>query len=127
MMKLRFKATSPMKRNLPGSWKQLKDIPIPRPSNSARSNGITTPKKKLRGNAKMIFEKTTHTFLLTNRNLEDEIHLKGVRSVTSQFSKPFICIAYHKHHVTLAFDHFQNPKVCPENFFAKMLLFDFGL
>lgn len=79
MMKLRFKATSPMKRNLPGSWKQLKDIPIPRPSNSARSNGITTPKKKLRGNAKMIFEKTTHTFLLTNRNLEDEIHLKGVR------------------------------------------------
>jgi hypothetical protein len=29
-------------------------------------------------------EKTTHTYLLANPNLEAEIHLKGVRLVTSQ-------------------------------------------
>jgi hypothetical protein len=30
-------------------------------------------------------EKTTRTYLLANPNLEGEIHLKGVRLVTSQF------------------------------------------
>jgi hypothetical protein len=33
---------------------------------------------------RMIFEKTTHTYLLATSNLEGEIHLKGVRFVTSQ-------------------------------------------
>jgi hypothetical protein len=33
----------------------------------------------------MNFENTIRTYLLANSNLEGEIHLKGVRLVTSQF------------------------------------------
>jgi hypothetical protein len=48
-------------------------------------SGVTIPKKKQLGNKKMNSEKTTHTYLLANPNLKGEIHLKGVRLVTSQF------------------------------------------
>jgi hypothetical protein len=54
-------------------------------SNSAKFSGVTIRKKKQLGNEKMNFEKTIHTYLLANLNLEGEIHLKGVRLVTSQF------------------------------------------
>ena len=43
--------------------------------------------RKLRGNEKMIYDKTIRTYSLATPNLEDEIHLKGVRFVTSQFFK----------------------------------------
>jgi hypothetical protein len=48
-------------------------------------SGVTIPKNKQLGNEKMNSEKTTRTYLLANPNLEGEIHLKGVRLVTSQF------------------------------------------
>jgi hypothetical protein len=47
------------------------------------------PKKKQLGTEKMNFEKTIRTYLLANPNLEGEIHLKGVRLVTSQNLKRF--------------------------------------
>jgi hypothetical protein len=73
-----------MKRSPSKSWRHWKEVLIPRQSNFARFSGITTQKKKQLGNDKMNSEKTTHTYLLANLNLEGEIHLKGVRLVTSQ-------------------------------------------
>ena len=50
----------------------------------------------------MISEQTILTYLLANPNLRDEIHLKGVRFVTSQISK----IAFHAYHgIFVAFVH----------------------
>jgi hypothetical protein len=44
-------------------------------------------------------EKTTRTYLLANPNLEGEIHLKGVRLVTSQFlGKEFIKFSHEIMH-----------------------------
>src|SRR4051812_13103142 len=48
-----------------------------------KSSGTIIPKKKQHGKDKKIFGKTTLTYFLTNPNLEGEIHLKGVRFVTS--------------------------------------------
>jgi hypothetical protein len=73
-----------MKRNPSKSWRHQKELLVPRRSNSARFSGVTTRKKKQLGSEKMNFEKTIHTYLLANPNLEGEIHLKGVRLVTSQ-------------------------------------------
>src|SRR3954467_3067534 len=66
-------------------------------SNFAKCNGIITPKKKQHGKEKMIFGKTTLTYLLANPNLEGEIHLKGVRFVTSlnSYSKT------HSYHLSI--------------------------
>jgi hypothetical protein len=46
-------------------------------------------------------EKTTRTYLLANPNLEGEIHLKGVRLVTSQFLGKRIYKVSHEimHHI----------------------------
>jgi hypothetical protein len=64
---------------------------VTRRSSFAKFSGVTIPKKKLLGNEKMNFEKTIRTYLLASPNLEGEIHLKGVRLVTSQFlGKEFI-------------------------------------
>ena len=46
--------------------------------------GATIPRMKPPRNERMIYGKTTHTYFLANPNLEDEIHLKGGRFVTSQ-------------------------------------------
>jgi hypothetical protein len=73
-----------MKRNPSKSWRHRKEFLIPRQSNFAKFSGITTQRKKQLGNEKMNSEKTTRTYLLTNPNLEGEIHFKGVRLVTSQ-------------------------------------------
>jgi hypothetical protein len=73
-----------MKRNLSKSWRHQKELLIPRQSSFAKSSGVTTLRKKQLGNEKMNSEKTTHTYLLANLNLKGEIHLKGVRLVTSQ-------------------------------------------
>jgi hypothetical protein len=74
-----------MKRSPSKSWRHRKELLEPRLSNSAKFSGVTIPKKKLLGNEKMNFEKTIRTYLLANPNLEGEIHLKGIRLVTSQF------------------------------------------
>ena len=45
----------------------------------AKFSGATIPRMKPPGNEKMIYGKTTNTYFQANPNLEDEIHLKGVR------------------------------------------------
>ena len=61
-------------------------LPATRSSSFVRFSGVTIWRKKPLGNEKKIFDRTTHTFLQANPNLEGEIHLKGGRFVTSQFS-----------------------------------------
>jgi hypothetical protein len=73
-----------MKRSLSKSWRQRKELLIPRQPSSAKFSGITTLKKKQLGSVKMSSERTTHTYLLANPNLKDEILLKGGRFVTTQ-------------------------------------------
>jgi hypothetical protein len=83
-----------MKRSPSKSWRHRKELLLPRRSNSARFSGTTTQKKKQLGSEKTKFEKTTRTYLLAKPNLEGEIHLKGVRYVTSQILK----IQMHAYH-----------------------------
>jgi hypothetical protein len=78
-----------MKRNLSGSWRLQKELLVPRRLSFAKFSGVTILKKKQLGNEKMNSEKTTRTYLLANLNLEGEIHLKGVRLVTSQILGKF--------------------------------------
>src|SRR3954465_9322097 len=72
-----------MRKNLSRFLRLQKELLGLRLSNSAKFNGTIIPKKKPHGKEKMIFGKTTLTYLLANPNLEDEIQLKGVRFVTS--------------------------------------------
>jgi hypothetical protein len=73
-----------MKRNLSKSWRHQKELLVPRRSSFAKFSGATILKKKPLGNEKMNSERTMRTYLLANLNPEGEIHLKGVRLVTSQ-------------------------------------------
>jgi hypothetical protein len=73
-----------MRRNPSKSWRPQKESLAPRQSNSARFSGVTILRRKQLGNEKMNSEKTIRTYLQANPNLEGEIHLKGVRLVTSQ-------------------------------------------
>src|SRR3954462_6487088 len=75
-----------MRRSLSKFLGLQKELLGLRLSNSAKFNGTIIPKKKQHGKEKMTFGKTTLTYLLANLNLEGEIHLKGVRFVTSQKS-----------------------------------------
>ena len=81
--KFNWKVISLMKKSQSRFWRQLKGSPEQRPSNFARFSGTITQKMKQPGKEKKILKKTIFTFLLANPNLEDEIHLKGVRFVTS--------------------------------------------
>jgi hypothetical protein len=67
-----------MRRSPSKSWRRQKEFLVPRRSSFAKFSGVTILKKKQLGNEKMNSE-------LANPNLEGEIHLKGVRLVTSQF------------------------------------------
>jgi hypothetical protein len=67
-----------MRRSQSRYWRQQKGIHTPRPSSSAKYNGIITPRKKPLGSMKTIFENITLTYLLAIRKLEGELHLKGV-------------------------------------------------
>jgi hypothetical protein len=87
-----------MKRNPSKSWRHRKELLEPRRSNFARFSGITKLRKKQLGNEKMNSEKTTRTYLLANPNLEGEIHLKGVRLVTSQILKIQNACMHSYHH-----------------------------
>ena len=72
-------------RGSPSGFSRLQtELPVARSSSSARFGGVTIPRKKPPGNEQKIFDRTTHTFLLANPNLEGEIHLKGGRFVKSQ-------------------------------------------
>jgi hypothetical protein len=67
-----------MRRSLSKFLKHQRELLAPKRSGFARFSGATIPKRKPHGNEMMIFEKSTHTYLLAIPNLEDEIHLKGV-------------------------------------------------
>jgi hypothetical protein len=73
-----------------------KELHVPRLSSSAKFSGLTILKKKQLGNEKTNFEKTTRTYLLANPNLEGEIHLEGVRLVTSQNFERNLKICKHE-------------------------------
>src|SRR3954468_507475 len=83
-----------MKRNLSRLLKLQKELHGLRLSSFAKFSGTIIPKKKQHGKEKMIFEKTTLTYLLANPNLGGEIHLKGVRFVTS-LKSCFQSFSYH--------------------------------
>jgi hypothetical protein len=85
-----------MRRSPSKSWKRQKESLVPRQSNLAKFSGVTIPRKKQLGNERMNSEKTIHTYLLANPNLEGKIHLKGVRFVTSQFWNEFENLAHMK-------------------------------
>src|SRR3954471_11051446 len=90
-----------MRRNLSRFLRLQKESH--RLSSSAKFNGTTILKKKQHGKEKMIFGKITLTYLLSNPNLEGEIHLKGVRFITSQiFIKPKHSPLHSYHHVMCA-------------------------
>src|SRR4051812_10649513 len=72
-----------MRRNQSRFLRLQKELLGLRLSNSAKFNVTIILKKKQLGKEKMIFGKTTLTYLLANPNLEGNIHLKGVRFVTS--------------------------------------------
>ncbi len=86
-----------MRRNL--SW--FSSLPTglhaARLSSFAKFSGATIPRMKPPGNERKIYGKTTHTYFLANPNLEGEIHLKGGRFVTSQFSIWMLYIGHHMH------------------------------
>ena len=92
-----------MRRN-PSRFSSLPtELPATRSSSFARFSGVITLRKKPLGNEKMISDRTTHTFLLANLNLEGEIHLKGGRFVTSQFSIWMLIISSSYASMILAF------------------------
>ena len=73
-----------MRRN-PSRFSNLPvELLAARLSSFAKFSGATIPRMKAPGNERMIYARTTHTYFLANPNLEDEIHLKGDRFVTSQ-------------------------------------------
>src|SRR3954467_9713926 len=89
-----------MRRNLSRFLRPPKESQGRRLLSVAKCNGIIIPKRKQHGKEKMIFGKTTLTYLLANPNLEGKIHLKGVRFVTSlnSYSKNHSyhpCIHHH--------------------------------
>jgi hypothetical protein len=89
---------SRIKKNPSKSWRHQKELLKPRRSNFARFSGDTTQRKNQLGSERMNSEKTTHTYLLANPNLEGEIHLKGVRLVTSQNLNKFKIACMHSYH-----------------------------
>src|SRR3954466_2926871 len=93
-----------MKKSLSRFLRLQKESREPKLSSFAKYNGTIIPRKKQHGKEKMIFRKTTLTYLLANPNLEGEIHLKGVRFVTS-LKSCFQSFAYHPcMHIHLGFN-----------------------
>jgi hypothetical protein len=82
-MKFNWKVILHMRRSPSRFLIQQRGLLAPRRSDFARFSGIIIQRRKQPGRERMIFVKTTHTYLLATPNLEGEIHLKGVRFVTS--------------------------------------------
>src|SRR3954464_4762725 len=93
-----------MRRSRSRFWRQQRGLPVPRRSGFARCSGATTPKRKPLGSMRMTSERTTHTYLLAAPNLGDEIHLKGVRLVTSQI----LDLVLHIIHIIASCSSMQN-------------------
>ena len=73
-------------------------------SSFAKFSAATIPRMKPPGNERIISAKTTLTYFQANPNLEDEIHLKGGRFVTSQiFNLECYTLDHHAYHILLHF------------------------
>ena len=82
-----------MRRN-PSRFSSLPaELYAARSSNFAKFSGAIIPRRK----PPLSDKKSTHTYFLANPNLEGEIHLKGGRFVTSQFSIWMLYIDHHMH------------------------------
>src|SRR3954463_4654264 len=103
-----------MKRSLSRFLRLQKESQGQRLSSFAKCNGIITPKRKQHGKEKMIFGKSTLTYLLANPNIEGEIHLKGVRFVTSlnSYSKNSFISSMHPSSFRIFSKSFQNQEHC---------------
>src|SRR4051812_31009533 len=109
-----------MKKSLSRFLRPQRESQEQKLSSFARCNGTITPKRKPHGKEKMIFGKTTLTYLLANPNLEGEIHLKGVRFVTplNSYSKtPSYHLCIH-HHLGFSQNHFKNRSICGSLFYV---------
>jgi hypothetical protein len=58
---------------------------VTEPSSFSKFNGLITLNRKRLGNEKIAYDLSTLPFSLASRNLEDEIFVRGVELVTSQF------------------------------------------
>src|SRR3954465_8760973 len=80
------------------------ELPAARLSSFAKFSGTTTERMKPPRREKKICSRTTLTYFLANLNLEDEIHLKGGRFVTSQiFNLECYTLDHHAYHIFLHF------------------------
>jgi hypothetical protein len=100
-------------------WRQQYELLVPRQSSFAKFSGITILRKRHIGSEKMIFQKTTHTYLLAHPNLGDEIHLKGGRFVTSQNYK----IMFYTYYSSSSYHSISIPKLKKEIKFSFPNLF----
>ena len=75
-----------MRRNQSRFSNMPAESPAARLSSFAKFSGVTIPRMKPPGSERKIYGRTTLTYFLANPNLEGEIHLKGGRFVTTQFS-----------------------------------------
>src|SRR3954464_14854300 len=93
-----------MKRSQSRFLSMPAELPAARLSSFAKFSGTTTQRMKPPGREKKICSRTTLTYFLANPNLEDEIHLKGGRFVTSQiFNLECYTLDHHTYHIFLAF------------------------
>jgi hypothetical protein len=99
-----------MRRNPSRYSRQQKELHAPKPSSSAKYNGITTRKRKPHGNVKIPFEKNILTYLLAFPKLEGELHLKGV-----SLSRPRFFKELKFHHAFMAY--------CISNLFQSFELY----
>ena len=73
------------------------ELPAAKLLSFVKFSGATTLRMKPPGKEKKICSKTTLTYFLANPNFEGEIHLKGGKFVTSQFSIWMLYIGHHMH------------------------------
>src|SRR4051812_46180500 len=93
-----------MKRNQSRFSSMPAELPAARLSSFAKFNGTITQRMKPPRREKKICSRTTLTYFLANPNLEDEIHLKGGRFVTSQFfNLECYTLDHHAYHIFLHF------------------------
>ena len=90
-----------MKRSQSRFSSFLAELFAARSSSFAKFSGATIPRRKPPGSESKTYGNTTHTYFLASPNLEGEIHLKGGRFVTSQFSIWMLYIDHHMHIIFL--------------------------
>jgi hypothetical protein len=89
-----------MRRSQSRYWRQQKEILAPRPSSSAKYSGVITPRKKLLGSVKKLFEKITLTYLLGIPKLEGDTTRKtATRGAPKMVTRSALSVR-HGYHAT---------------------------